>query len=162
MSGGPIFYDLITGKPEFNALMAHLGSAMHDYGELRRMAWSAHLGQIPTHGFAISAFPSLHVAMATLLALQAYHAGRRWFYAALALVAVILLGSVQLGWHYAVDGYFSIAATLLVWRAVGWALRRTARTCASCAARPTSPSRPGGRPRDRAPSRGRSPPPRAS
>jgi hypothetical protein len=126
MSGGPIFYDLITGKPEFHALMAHLGSAMHDYDELRRTAWSAHLGEIPTHGFAISAFPSLHVAMATLLALQAFHAGRRWFFAALALLAVILLGSVQLGWHYAVDGYFSIAATLLVWRSVGWVLRRTA------------------------------------
>jgi hypothetical protein len=126
MSGGPIFYDLITGEPSFNHLMVHLGSAIQDHSEVRRMAWSAHLGQVPSHGFAISAFPSLHVAMATLLALVAFHAGRRWFCGALLLLAIILAGSVQLGWHYALDGYFSIAATAGIWKAVGWALRRTA------------------------------------
>jgi hypothetical protein len=56
----------------------------------------------------------------------AFHAGRRWFCGALLLLAIILAGSVQLGWHYALDGYFSIAATAGIWKAVGWALRRTA------------------------------------
>jgi hypothetical protein len=126
MSGGPIFYDLITGQPRFGDLMAHLGATIQDHGELRRLAWSAHLGHVPGHGFAISAFPSLHVAMASMLCLVAFHAGRWWFHAALVLLAVILFCSVLFAWHYAVDGYFSIAATLAIWKAVGWALRRTA------------------------------------
>jgi PAP2 superfamily len=35
-----------------------------------------------------------------------------------AYAAVVLVGSVHLGWHYAVDGYVSIVATL----AIGWAV----------------------------------------
>jgi uncharacterized membrane protein len=34
-------------------------------------------------------------------------------------VVLIQVGSVFLGWHYAVDGYFSIAAVSLIWWAVG-------------------------------------------
>jgi hypothetical protein len=41
--------------------------------------------------------------------------------------AVILFGSVHLGWHYAVDGYFSIIATVAIWKIVGWALSRKGR-----------------------------------
>jgi hypothetical protein len=126
MSGGPIFYDLITGQPRFDALMAHLGAAIQDHGELRRLAWSAHLGQVRGQGFAISAFPSLHVAMVSLLMLLAFHVGKWWYRGALVLLGVILLSSVHFAWHYAVDGYFSIAATVGVWKAVGWALRRSA------------------------------------
>ena len=37
---------------------------------------------------------------------------------------VILTGSVHLGWHYAVDGYVSAAAVLLLWVASGPVLRR--------------------------------------
>jgi hypothetical protein len=39
-------------------------------------------------------------------------------------LATILLGSVFLGWHYAVDGYASIAITGLIWYAVRCALNR--------------------------------------
>jgi hypothetical protein len=37
----------------------------------------------------------------------------------LAYAAVILFGSIYLGWHYAVDGYVSIAVTYLIWRFSG-------------------------------------------
>jgi len=30
-----------------------------------------------------------------------------------------MVGSVHLGWHYAVDGYLSIVLTVLLWRVVG-------------------------------------------
>jgi hypothetical protein len=35
------------------------------------------------------------------------------------VLLLVLVGSVALGWHYAVDGIFSIAATLWLWRLVG-------------------------------------------
>jgi hypothetical protein len=38
---------------------------------------------------------------------------------------VILVGSVHLGWHYAVDGYAGIAGALILWWIAGAALRRT-------------------------------------
>jgi hypothetical protein len=34
-----------------------------------------------------------------------------------------LIGSVALGWHYAIDGYAAILITCALWAIVGWALR---------------------------------------
>jgi uncharacterized membrane protein len=48
-----------------------------------------------------------------------------WLFTAYA--CVILIGSVHLGWHYAVDGYFSIAGALLIWAGVRLLLRRFGR-----------------------------------
>jgi len=124
MSGGPIFYDLITGDTKtFAEQMAYL-SHLPDHVTGREIGWSAHMGNMPGSGIAISAFPSLHVAMATLVALLSYHAGRWCFLVGLVFAAAILIGSVQFGWHYAVDGYFSIVATVVIWKVVGAALKR--------------------------------------
>ena len=62
----------------------------------------------------ISAMPSMHVATSVLMALYAGTHARwaGWVMAVFALL--ILLGSVQLGWHYAVDGY---AGALIAWGA---------------------------------------------
>jgi hypothetical protein len=124
MSGGPIFYDLITGDTRSFAEQLTYLSHVPGHGAAREIGWSAHLGNMPGTGIAISAFPSMHVAMATLILLLSYHAGRRCFLVALVFTAVILISSVQFGWHYAVDGYFSIVGTLMIWKAVGWMLRR--------------------------------------
>lgn len=73
----------------------------------------------------ISAMPSVHVAIATAIALWLQRYRIRvltilgWLYA-----AAIYVGSVHLGWHYTTDGMFSAATVLLVWwlsgRYVGW------------------------------------------
>ncbi len=39
---------------------------------------------------------------------------------------IILIGSVHLGWHYAIDGYVGIAVSYALWRCVGWWLARSA------------------------------------
>jgi hypothetical protein len=38
--------------------------------------------------------------------------------------AVIFVGSIHLGWHYAVDGYVSALAVAGIWYGVGWLLNR--------------------------------------
>jgi membrane-associated phospholipid phosphatase len=66
----------------------------------------------------ISAMPSIHLAMATLFALLAFSV-RRWLgIVFIGYVLVIQIGSVILGWHYAVDGYAGILLALLIWYAV--------------------------------------------
>lgn len=71
----------------------------------------------------IAAFPSLHVAVVALFAffLGRVHRGA----AALmwAFTVVIQFGSVLLGWHYAVDGYFGILLAYVLYRLATRALR---------------------------------------
>lgn len=62
------------------------------------------------------AMPSMHVGTSVLTALCAWtHA--RWVGWAMAVFALlIMLGSVQLGWHYAVDGYAGALIAWIAWR----------------------------------------------
>jgi 1,4-dihydroxy-2-naphthoate octaprenyltransferase len=66
----------------------------------------------------------MHLANATLFVLLASRVNRALMAAAFVFLGVVLVSSVHLGWHYAVDGYASILATLAVWHAVGRVLRR--------------------------------------
>ena len=63
--------------------------------------------------------PSMHNATALLFVLAS--AGRpRWVRVALGVhCALIFIGSVHLGWHYAVDGYASMALALGLWWVTG-------------------------------------------
>ncbi len=69
-------------------------------------------------GAGISAFPSMHVAAATLNALFLSERGRVLAAVGWSYVALILFGSVYLGWHYAIDGLFSVPATILIYAAL--------------------------------------------
>ena len=68
-------------------------------------------------GTGISAMPSVHVGIAFLQVLLALQIGHRLAIVAAAYFVAILVGSVHLGWHYAIDGYVGI---LLAW--ASWAL----------------------------------------
>ncbi|MDA5193627.1 phosphatase PAP2 family protein [Govanella unica] len=80
-----------------------------------------------THvGSGISAMPSMHVSVATLLALSAFRI-RRWFGWIMAGYAVMIqIGSVHLGWHYALDGYLSAVLTVIIWWLAGRVVRSVA------------------------------------
>ena len=122
MSAGPIFYEQVTGDGRFAGLATYL--AQNSGQEwVQQFLWKSYTGEQTTAGAGISAFPSLHVANAMLFVLLARHVHRWLMWIAVAFCAATLLGSVHLGWHYAVDGYFSIAATVLIWKLVGLALR---------------------------------------
>jgi membrane-associated phospholipid phosphatase len=128
-SGGPCYFGRITGLPDpFLPLMSYLHSAneIHQIWSLRAqdMLWQNYSGRELTLGAGISAMPSMHVAMATLFALLCWQI-KRWVGIAMAIFAVIvMLGSVHLGWHYAVDGYVGALGMFLVWWIVGRVIER--------------------------------------
>jgi hypothetical protein len=119
MSAGPVYYQHVTGEARFAGLINYLVR----YSAAQE--WRVFLWQSLTSGggTGVSAFPSMHLANATMFLLLAARINRPLALAAGIFVAVILLGSVHLGWHYAVDGYFSIAATMLIWLGVGRLVR---------------------------------------
>jgi hypothetical protein len=68
----------------------------------------------------VAAFPSKHVGVVALFACFLFHVSRWAGWAMVAYTAIIQIGSVQLGWHYAVDGYAGILLAAGLW----WACTR--------------------------------------
>ena len=126
-SAGPCYFLRLGLGGEYRELMEALAlvDRTHSVWALstQDVLWDGYTGATPG-SIGISAFPSLHVATAVLFAL---YATRRSAIAGILLWAfagVILLGSVVLGWHYAVDGYAGILLAILTWKAVGFGLPR--------------------------------------
>ena len=86
--------------------------------DAQQLLWDGYTGKLP-RAIGISAFPSMHNAMATIFALVGFRL-HRWLGILFTVnLAVILFGSVHLGWHYAVDGYAGILIALAAWWAMG-------------------------------------------
>ena len=119
MSAGPAFYGEVTGdKLRFAGLLeflAHGASSPGSSAYCQAYLWTLNtIGQTGL-GSGISAFPSVHVALATLNALFAREYSRRLGIVAFAYAALIEVSSVYLGWHYAIDGYAAAIATVLIY-----------------------------------------------
>lgn len=127
-SAGPCYFLEVTGDPSpYRALFEYLANVSRDIATptLQQHLWTLHAAGAADQFTGISAMPSMHVAMPVLYTLAALRVSRP-LAAAFALYGlVILVGSVHLGWHYAVDGYASIIGVLILWWLVGAALRRT-------------------------------------
>jgi hypothetical protein len=130
-SAGPVFYGRVTGLPDpFVPLMSYLHAANEVAPvmalNVQDMLWQSYT----EHGLAIiggiTAMPSMHIATCTSFALVAFGVDRRLggMFAAFALI--VQIGSVHLGWHYAIDGYAAAVGTWLIWLGVGWLLRQPA------------------------------------
>jgi hypothetical protein len=123
-SVGPCYYEKVTGDAAPYAPLLTLLRGAHELRPLGAVTaqdglWSAYESGDYMVQVGISAMPSLHVAVAVLIALFAWQVHRIFGWLAIVYAAIILFGSVHLGWHYAVDGYFSIVATLLIWWGAG-------------------------------------------
>ncbi len=128
-SAGPCYYDLAGFGDTYLSLMAHLRAANADLPiwavDTQTMLWDGFTGE-RSGSAGISALPSMHVATAVLFALAARRVhpllGKAmWVYAGL-----IFVGSVMLGWHYAVDGYAGAGVAVLFWMLCGLYARRIA------------------------------------
>ena len=118
-SAGPPYYTAVTGAPNpYRGLFIWLSAANGGQPAfalaVQRSLWVVRESGRIVSGTGISAFPSMHVATAMLFTLAARP---RWLRGVLAIYTLlILIGSIELGWHYALDGYGAIAGALLVWR----------------------------------------------
>ncbi len=126
-SAGPCYFARLGLGDDYKPLMDTLGLANQTFPiwsiSTQDMLWSGYTGA-STGSIGISAFPSLHVATAVLFAI---YGSCRWGRIGLllwAFAATILVGSVVLGWHYAVDGYAGALLSILIWKAAGFWLRR--------------------------------------
>ncbi|MXQ09278.1 hypothetical protein GQ651_15645 [Alphaproteobacteria bacterium GH1-50] len=123
LSAGPVYYDRLFGTEmyvDLNERLAAAGIAGSWFGDVQEKLWLAFAEQQQAIGSGISAFPSLHVAMATVTALYLGEKHRFLGLIGWAFFAAVLFVSVWIGYHYAIDGYFSVAAVL----ALHWALKR--------------------------------------
>lgn len=124
-SAGPVYYGRVTGQADpFVPLMEYLQSAdqvgrvwalqVHD------LLWSGYANGEAGVGSGISAMPSMHVGCAVIFALAAGRV-RRWLgWVFWAYAGLIMIGSVHLAWHYALDGYVAALLIVLIWHACGW------------------------------------------
>ena len=120
-SAGPAYYSLVTGD---SARFATLDSYFANFDgilvsdSLKHMLWLVHNGAQDMFG-GISAMPSMHNAQALLFVLVAVHMGRLYLFIAVPFLVLIFLGSIHLGWHYAVDGLFSFVLVPPIWWLAG-------------------------------------------
>lgn len=130
-SAGPCYYGLVTGGMDtFASLMDRLSDQNTQLNEAghwldiwalgtQDRLWEYYITDTTGLGNGISAMPSMHVSVATLMALGVYRLNRWWGYIFWGYALMIQIGSVHLGWHYAIDGYLSIILTLIIWKLVG-------------------------------------------
>src|SRR5690606_14746870 len=103
-SAGPIFYARIVGDPNpYVGLMESLeASAPLAVLATRDYLWGAYGSGSVALGSGISAFPSMHVAFPTVLTWAAFRHERRIGKLMAGWTVLVLMGSVALGWHYAI------------------------------------------------------------
>ena len=80
--------------------------------------------QVIFPGGGISAMPSMHNAIAILLACAGFSVHRIMGWALSAFAAMIFIGSIHLGWHYALDGVVAAIVSGGLWLSSAALLRR--------------------------------------
>ncbi len=113
-SGGPVFFARLGFGDRFGALPVEPWVKV-----TTSYLWTDYLRAGGDIGTGISAMPSLHVAIALWFALVVRSYLPRAAMLGYLYFALILIGSVLLGWHYAADGIAAIAITLVSWRVAG-------------------------------------------
>jgi hypothetical protein len=121
-SAGPIFYERLGFGDRFADLPSRpWATVTADY------LWANYLDNGSRVGAGISAFPSLHVAGAAWVAAVVSSYSKKLAPVAWAYFLLILMGSVFLGWHYALDGIAGLVIALVMYRLVSINAKREAK-----------------------------------
>ena len=125
-SAGPCYFDELGLSPNpYVGLFAYLNDVDTRiplwFLDTQQMLWDGYTGKGPALG--ISAMPSMHNTSAVLFALAFGQVSKKLGRIMWAYAVVILLASVHLGWHYAVDGYAGVGIALACWWLAGVAAR---------------------------------------
>jgi hypothetical protein len=140
LSAGPAYYGAVTGDTaRFGDQLAFLATSAGQTSSaatVQNYLWRLYEGGQMGIGSGISAFPSMHIALIVLITLYVNEFAPRigrflWLY-----VAFVMMSSVYLAWHYAIDGY----ASLIMVTAIYWALRKGMPLFARLRWRPTAPA----------------------
>jgi PAP2 superfamily len=131
-SAGPCYYGRVTGLPDpFAPLMAYLHQvdAQHPLIALKAQEYLWTMYQKGYVGFAngISAMPSMHISIVTLLTLLGWQVRRGLGICLTLYTCIIVVGSVELGWHYLPDGIVAVIGTVAIWQVAGAMVRRRER-----------------------------------
>lgn len=114
-SAGPVYFANVTGRDDFVFLTQYLAENNDIFAGLNALQaqlWQEHSAGVI--GAGVSAMPSLHVAAATLPTIYVIE---KWGWRASPVIlfpAIIQYGSVRSGFHYGLDGYFSLIFVLLL------------------------------------------------
>ena len=120
-SAGPVYFERLGLGADYVPLM----DALQRFAEVSPV-WALDVQESLWTGFVadgavsgISAMPSMHVALALIMAFYASATSRVLGWIMWVFAGLTMIGSVHLGWHYAVDGYLSF---FIAWGA--WAVAR--------------------------------------
>lgn len=142
-SAGPIYAGLDRGSASYDDLLGRLqaaGALTPLFVHMSAWAlWEAVRAPGISVGDGISAFPSLHVAIACLATFTVWRVNPWLAWIAGSYTMLILVGSIMLGWHYALDGEAVILATAAIWIVAGrWASAGEARRLENAAVHQSS------------------------
>jgi len=116
-SAGPIFYDRLYGGHEFQSLDAMLRARGGWFALAESdLMWASRSESYPGVVAGISAVPSVHVAISLWIYLVAREIAPRAALPAFLYFMLVWIGSVQLGWHYAIVGLAGAVGMLAVWQ----------------------------------------------
>jgi hypothetical protein len=134
VSAGPCYFGPLGMTPNpYEGLMAYLHTTNREIIWLpavwtQDLLWRGYTGLGERLG--ISAMPSLHNAVALLNVLVAWSVNRKLAWLLAVHAALVFVGSVHLGWHYAVDAYIGWALVGLIWTGTAFMARFGRRTLA--------------------------------
>lgn len=122
-STGPVYYGMQGLSPDpFAGLMSYLREADNSFVIeallVQDILWRSYTGEVSLIA-GISAMPSMHNATSLLFALVVWPVNRKLGIGLGVFAATIFIGSIHLGWHYAVDTYLAYVVVLASWWLAG-------------------------------------------